>query len=130
MKNRGQIIENYWRNFRYNQPSKTKGCFLVDEVTEILECNNLSSELIESVRNRLAQYVKNGKYFASGGKFVSQKKPNSTILGVEHGHNHKYLENNDQIAIQIPKDQKVSSIRIEFHQEKPAHRHRRIIDSF
>ena len=103
---------------------------MINEVIEILENNNLHSDLIESIRNTLVEHAKNERRCFFAGKPFSQKKLNNTTPGVERERNHKSLVNSDQIVIQIPKDLKVSSILIEFHPKTPEHPVRSLMSTF
>jgi hypothetical protein len=103
---------------------------MINEVTKILENNNVYPELIESIHNMLVKFVREKRGCPSCCNYVSQKSPNNTTRCFEHDRNRKRLENNDQISIQIGKGLKVSSIRIEFDQEKPVRQNRSLLNSF
>jgi len=93
------------------------------EIIERLTRNDLSPDVIEIIHNMLVKSELNSNNLERCDSLSLQKEPGNSTLDAEHDRNHKSLENNDrQILIQIPKNLKVSSIQIQFEQEKVQHR--------
>lgn len=107
---RSQIVEDFFRKTHSNKA-------IIDDVTRFLNSSHVQPDLIRKVRNMLVEDVHNEKHSFSRDNLSSQRLIDSTTPDSGHDRSHKSLENNAQIVIQIPKNQKISSIRIEFDQE-------------
>lgn len=92
--------------------------------------NSRCSQRIQSNHNNHVESAKTSKCCFSCEYSSSQIQKDKPTLGVEHSHNRTPLGNNDQIVIQIPKGQNISSIQIGLDPKPSEYLGRRFSDGF
>lgn len=71
--------------------------------------------MMKTALNSHESFASNERHYSHSESASSQKSKYNTIPCVERDHNHKSLENTEQVNIQIPKGLKKMSIEFEFH---------------
>lgn len=95
-----------------------------------LNDNSQLLHVIEAIHSILAEFEQNNDNLMRCECSSLQKELENSILDVAHGHSRTCPVNHGKIEFQIPKNQKVSSIQIQFGQDKQVNQKSRFSDSF